>query len=170
MVWKEIELSDGPTSTRPRCTSRCVNVDRDPESLALFDLMKKQNGLTGMHENHTGDCWDFLKKETRLFDLVICDPPAFVKQRAKKAAALKGYKDIFTASIKRVQPGRFLAVFSCSHYMSLDDLEFALRQSYQTTGRFFQTVEILQQPLDHPVPAYFPEGRYLKGFLLKELI
>ena len=69
-----------------------------------------------------------------------------------------------------MQPAGFLAVFSCSYYMSLDDLEFALRQAYQITGRFFQTVEILQQPLDHPVPAYFPEGRYLKGFLLKELL
>ncbi len=147
-----------------------VNVDRDIESLKLFDLMKKKNNLEGIHENHTEDCWDFLKKELRLFDLVICDPPAFVKQREKKTAALKGYKDIFISSIKRVQPAGFLAVFSCSYYMSLDDLEFALRQAYQITGRFFQTVEILQQPLDHPVPAYFPEGRYLKGFLLKELL
>lgn len=146
-----------------------VNVDRDPEALALFDLMKEKNQLSGKTENHTSDCWDYLKEEKRLFDLVICDPPAFVKQAAKKAAALKGYKDIFVGSIKRVKVGGFLALFSCSHYMELADLEFVLRQAYQTTGRFFQTVQTLQQPFDHPVPAYFPEGRYIKGFLLKEL-
>lgn len=149
-------------------TELVVNVDRDPEALALFDLMKEKNGLKGTSENIAADCWDFLKRETRCFDLVICDPPAFVKQRAKKAAALKGYKDIFAASIRRVKPLGYLAVFSCSHYMDLSDLEFALRQAYQLTSRVFQTVEILQQPFDHPVPAYFPESRYLKGFLLKE--
>ncbi|MBJ7449124.1 MAG: class I SAM-dependent rRNA methyltransferase [Parachlamydiales bacterium] len=145
-----------------------VNVDRDAQALELFNAMAQINHLP-LVENIKSDVWDYLRQETRLFDLVIVDPPAFTKEKSKKQAALKGYRDLFCMSVQRVAPKGSMAVFSCSHYIFEDDLNWILRQVYHETGRTFQTVMRFSQGFDHPVPAWFPEGRYLKGLLLKEI-
>lgn len=149
---------------------RVVNVDQDAGALSYYQEMVQKNGLPLFSENRVENVWDYLAKERESFDLVITDPPAFVKEEKKKSSGIKGYKDLFNASIERVNRGGFLMLFSCSHFVEEDDLYWVLRQIFAESGRKFQTVQKLSQSFDHPVPAWFPEGNYLKGYLLKELI
>lgn len=147
-----------------------VNVDQDEYALKLFEEMVQKNGLPKNYEVKHEDVWQFLQNCNSTFDLVIVDPPAFVKEESKKMQGLKGYLDLFKKSIAKLSKGGFLMVYSCSHFVTNEDLAWVLRQAYAQTQRFFQTVTPLHQSFDHPVPAWFLEASYLKGFLLQEII
>lgn len=150
--------------------SRVVNVDIDKNALQLCDEMSIKNRLLLKAELIEENVWNYLNQSQELFQLVIVDPPAFVKQESKKAAGLKGYRDLVKKSICRVCSGGFLMIFSCSHFVKEEDLQWVLRQAFAESGRKFQTVSLLKQGFDHPVPAWFPEASYLKGIVLKEIV
>lgn len=147
-----------------------LSVDTDEEALFLLQEMAKKNHTNeDYHRELAQDVWHFLKSSKETFDLVIVDPPAFVKSEKKKKEGMKGYLDLFRASIPRVQTGQYLMVFSCSHFITEQDLNWVLRQAFLHTKRKFQTLSSLNQGFDHPVPAWFEEAKYLKGYLLKEI-
>lgn len=148
---------------------KVVNVDQDEEALNLFKEMVHLNQLKPCFENIHQDIWHFFKTHTETYDLVIVDPPAFAKEESKKMQGLKGYLDLFKNAITKVSKGGFMMVYSCSHFITQEDLNWVLRQAFFATKRSFQTIETLHQAQDHSVPAYFPESSYLKGYLLAEI-
>jgi 23S rRNA (cytosine1962-C5)-methyltransferase len=99
----------------------------------------------------------------RKFDVIILDPPRFVMNAGQKEKGLRAYKDINLLAIKLLAPGGFLATFSCSGLVSLEDLKMTVRWAAKDAGKFVRFVETLGQPPDHPIAATFPEGEYLTG-------
>lgn len=149
---------------------KVINVDQDLAALNLFEKMVRKNNLKGEFENIHDDIWNYFQKNNECFDLVIVDPPAFVKESSKKAQGLKGYLNIFKHAIPKVKKGGFMMIYSCSHFITEEDLQWVLRQAYQLTSREFQTVKTLKQSFDHPCPAWFEESNYLKGYLLADVL
>ncbi|MCH8856711.1 MAG: class I SAM-dependent methyltransferase, partial [Proteobacteria bacterium] len=49
------------------------------------------------------------------FDIVVADPPAFVRSRKDLQPGLKGYRKLTRLAARLVAPGGFLFVASCSH-------------------------------------------------------
>lgn len=103
----------------------------------------------------------------RSFDLIVLDPPKFADSRAAVARAARGYKDINLMAMKLLRPGGVLATFSCSGAM--DETLFAqiLAEAAADAQRDLQTIARTGHDIDHPVGVAFPEGRYLKGALLR---
>jgi len=99
----------------------------------------------------------------RRFDVIILDPPRFVMNAGQKEKGMRAYKDINLLAIKLLGPSGFLATFSCSGLVSLEDLKMTVRWAAKDAGKFVRFVETLGQPPDHPVSAAFPEGEYLTG-------
>ena len=52
------------------------------------------------------------------FDTIVLDPPAFAKNRASVAAAIRGYKEINLRALKLLKPGGVLITCTCSYHMS----------------------------------------------------
>jgi 23S rRNA (cytosine1962-C5)-methyltransferase len=61
-----------------------------------------------------------------------------------------------------VVPGGVLASASCTSQVAPEQFRALLADAAQHAGRRLQIVHDAGQPIDHPVPAHFPEGRYLK--------
>jgi 23S rRNA (cytosine1962-C5)-methyltransferase len=101
------------------------------------------------------------------FDLVILDPPKLAPSRASLERALQGYKDLNLQAFKLLGPGGLLASFSCSGLVSTDDLRQAIAFAAKDAGIQVQILHHLHQAPCHPVLLSFPEGQYLKGFLLR---
>ncbi|MFH0907878.1 MAG: class I SAM-dependent rRNA methyltransferase [bacterium] len=99
----------------------------------------------------------------RQFDVIILDPPRFVMNAGQKEKGMRAYKDINLLGIKLLTPGGFLATFSCSGLVSLEDLKMTVRWAAKDAGRVVCFLETLGQPPDHPVSVTFPEGEYLTG-------
>lgn len=98
----------------------------------------------------------------RSFDLLILDPPSFARRKQSRHAALRAYTRLNALGMRCVAPGGLLASASCTSQLGPDDFRAMLGDAAASAGRRLQIIHEAGQPRDHPVPAHFPEGRYLK--------
>ena len=143
----------------------------DISELALKNV-KDNAELNGFKNIDTlcGDVFQILreyKKQKRLFDTVILDPPAFCKTADEVKDAYRGYKDINLTAMKIVKSGGYLITCSCSHYMTFPLFEKMLIEAARESGRIIRSVEIKTQSPDHPSLLCAEETQYLKIFVLQ---
>jgi len=100
------------------------------------------------------------------FDLVVLDPPKFAPTAAQAKNAARAYKDVNLLAFKLLSPGGLLASFSCSGGVSRELFQSILAGAALDAGVEAKIVERFGAAADHPVALEFPEGDYLKGFLL----
>jgi 23S rRNA (cytosine1962-C5)-methyltransferase len=109
---------------------------------------------------------DALKHLSKLpegqFDVVVCDPPAFVKKRADLEAGLKAYVKLNREAMRLVAPGGLFVASSCSGLVKAEDWRAVLMLAAQKAGRMYKQSTRGGHAPDHPVRAEFPEGEYLK--------
>lgn len=108
-----------------------------------------------------------LKSENVKFDVVIADPPPFVKSRKDLAAGARGYRKLVRLSAQIVEKDGYLFIASCSHNMTTemlgDEVARGLAEA-KRTGRILYSVGAAP---DHPVHPHLPETSYLKGFFIR---
>jgi 23S rRNA (cytosine1962-C5)-methyltransferase len=117
-----------------------------------------------------GDVFQQLRKfrdSRQSFDLIILDPPKFAPTAAQSERAARGYKDINLLAFKLLRPGGILATFSCSGGVSAELFQSIVAGAALDAGVNAQILEYLHQDQDHPVALSFPEGAYLKGFVIR---
>ncbi len=145
-----------------------LGLDSSEPALARAREHVELNGITTPIEFRAANVPVALRRfrdEGRSFDLVILDPPRFVSNMAQKEKGMRAYKDINLLGLKLLTPGGFLATFSCSGLVSLEDLKMAVRWAAKDSRRTVRFIEILSQPPDHPTLTTFPEGEYLTGLI-----
>jgi 23S rRNA (cytosine1962-C5)-methyltransferase len=124
------------------------------------------NGLdAARHSFITGDCFELLARyveEGRRFDLVILDPPSFAKSQRNRYAALRAYTRLNALAMRCVEPGGLMVSASCTSQVGPEAFKELLAAAGASAGKRLQIIHEAGQPLDHPAPAHFPEGRYLK--------
>lgn len=143
----------------------------DISELALKNVRDnaRLNGVKNI-ETLCGDVFEVLRtfrKEKRLFDTVILDPPAFCKTADEVKDAYRGYKDINLTAMKIVKSGGFLITCSCSHYMTTTLFDKMLIGAAKESGRTVRYVEIKTQAPDHPALLSAEETHYLKFIVLQ---
>ena len=144
-------------------------VDRSAPALALAEEAARRNGVAGRCAFVRGEAFrtlDELTAEGRRFDIVIADPPAFVKSKKDMAAGLKGYRKLFRQATRLVAPGGLLFAASCSHHVDTQAFAEVLRGALRDAGRTARIVHSGGAAPDHPVHPYLPESAYLKTVLL----
>ena len=108
------------------------------------------------------DIFPWLKDHEETYDVVIVDPPALAKSRAKVGAALRAYRDLNARAMARVRPGGLLATSSCSGLVSAAAWRETLREGAHKAGKSLQIISQGSQAPDHPILAAMPETEYLK--------
>jgi 23S rRNA (cytosine1962-C5)-methyltransferase len=96
------------------------------------------------------------------FDVIVLDPPAFVKDRHKINEGLIGYKKINEMALRVLEPGGILATCSCSAHVSMLDFRHVLSEAAGRARRTVQILETYTHGIDHPELVAFTEGEYLK--------
>lgn len=146
------------------------SVDLDPDAIALARENFTRNGLPAeKHDFLAADVFKIIqsfKEEGRTFDLIILDPPAFAKSQRAVQAAIDGYASLNRQALALLRPGGLLATASCSARVSPNDFMGAVREASFKAGVDLALVEERYQPPDHPVRLQFPEGKYLKFYVL----
>ena len=148
-----------------------VHVDSVDSSRKAIDMVERNMFLNGFEPSrHTGYCADaieFLRNVPEdKYDLMIVDPPAFAKHRGALNNALRAYQRLNAAAISKVAPGGLVFTFSCSQVVDKEGFALAVFSAAAQTGRSVRILDRLNQPADHAVNIYHPEGEYLKGLLL----
>jgi len=108
-----------------------------------------------------------LYRERRQFDLVVLDPPKFARNTSEVEDALRGYKDINILGMRLLRRGGYLLTFSCSGHVTEEMFLKAVAAAATDVRREARILRRLHQAEDHPVALSFPEGAYLKGFLIQ---
>ncbi|WP_029520388.1 class I SAM-dependent rRNA methyltransferase [Persephonella sp. IF05-L8] len=141
----------------------------DVSDLALNQVQEncRLNEITNF-QTIKEDAFDFLKNETDSYDLIIVDPPSFAKSRHERQGALRGFKYLIVNSLKILNPKGYLAVFSCSHHISMQDLIDLTTSSAAITGDILEIKEFMYQDKDHPAVINMPNTLYLKGLLVQK--
>lgn len=148
--------------------SKVVSVDSSRRAISLLDSNLVLNGLDdGRHLSVCDDAIDYLKSvPDGEFDMIIVDPPAFAKHRGAIRNALKAYQRLNAAAISKVAPGGMVFTFSCSQAIDKESFALAVFSAAADTGRNVRILDRMNQPADHAVNIYHPEGEYLKGLVL----
>ncbi len=101
------------------------------------------------------------------FDIIILDPPPFIRRRQDVKAGLTGYKEINRHALSRLTSGGQLLTFSCSQHVSPQDVMRAVLFATVDAKREVQILRTLGPAADHPVNIAHLEGPYLKGMWLR---
>ena len=144
------------------------SVDSSKKAMMMVDRNVALNGFDeSKHTSLCCDAIDYLKNAPEgKYDLMIVDPPAFAKHRGSLKNALRAYQRLNAAAISKVAPGGFVFTYSCSQVVDKEAFALAVFSAAAQCGRSVRILDRLNQPCDHSVNIYHPEGEYLKGLLL----
>ncbi len=102
-------------------------------------------------------------KET--FDIVIADPPPFVKSRKDLEPGAKAYRKLARLGAKVAAPGGLLFLASCSHNIPLERFASECAAGIQRADRRARLIHTAGASPDHPVHPMLPETAYLKALV-----
>jgi 23S rRNA (cytosine1962-C5)-methyltransferase len=143
-----------------------TSVEASPIAVDLLNENLKLNKLTNAHTALKTDCTEYLKQETKLFDIVIQDPPALVKRRQDLKNGLSYYRGLTGLTLNRVKPGGLLMSYSCSQFVTSEMLLLESLKAAKKEGKKLQILKKLYQAPCHPINPCHPESEYLKGFFV----
>jgi 23S rRNA (cytosine1962-C5)-methyltransferase len=145
-----------------------ICVDR---SQAALDAAKTAAGLNGVSKAMTfekGEAFETLEaQQARSFEVVVCDPPAFVKSRKDLKSGAQGYRKLVRLAAPLVAKGGFLFVASCSHLVDPPLFAEQVRRGLRDAERGGRILLSSGAALDHPVHPSLPESAYLKALTLQ---
>ncbi|MEI9985734.1 MAG: class I SAM-dependent methyltransferase [Aliidongia sp.] len=144
-------------------------LDRSEPALALAKRAAELNGVGDRIKTMRGEAFEVLESlaaSKDRFDIVILDPPAFVKSRKDLGPGGRAYRKLARLGSALVGRGGFLLAASCSHNMGLEPFGEAVRHGIQDAGRTARLLYTGFAGPDHPVHPALPESAYLKAQVL----
>ena len=145
-------------------------VDSSPVAQTFMEKNIAANGLADKVRLENGDAFDVLKAlqhSDQRFDVVIVDPPAFIKRRKDIKSGEQGYGRLNRLALKLLAPDGILISCSCSMHLSEERLQHIVHQSAGKMGRQVQILERGFQCMDHPVHPAIAETAYLKALFCR---
>lgn len=149
-----------------------VSVDISKNAIAAAKRNFELNEIDpSAHEFVVADVFEYLESDlarAKGFDLIILDPPAFVKNAKSLRNGMAGYLQINEAALRLLPPGGILVSSSCSSHVSDEMFQKMLTIASHRSGCSLKVLEIKHQPSDHPFCLDFPEGKYLKFWICQK--
>jgi 23S rRNA (cytosine1962-C5)-methyltransferase len=143
-----------------------VALDRSEPALALAAQSAELNGVGERCRFQRADAFGEVSRLVATgerFDVVIADPPAFVKSKKDLGPGLRGYRKLARLAATLVAPGGVLFIASCSHNVEPPDFAEAVRRGLEDAGRSGRILRSSGAAPDHPVHPWLPESAYLKA-------
>jgi 23S rRNA (cytosine1962-C5)-methyltransferase len=118
------------------------------------------------------DAFDAMKAlihDKKKYDVIILDPPAFIKKSKDHKEGMVAYQRINELALQLLRKDGILVSCSCSMHMSCDDLTQIIQRAAFKTQHRLQLLERGYQGPDHPIHIAIPETDYLKAFFLRKI-
>jgi 23S rRNA (cytosine1962-C5)-methyltransferase len=152
--------------------SEVTCVDVSAAAVAAIGANAQRNDLGERARAVKADAFEHLKalREAReRYDVVILDPPAFVKRKKDFAEGRLAYRRLNEMAMQVLAKDGVLVTCSCSYHMPRTALHEGVQQGARHLDRNVQVLMQLQQAPDHPVHPAIPETDYLKGYIYRVL-
>lgn len=125
------------------------------------------NGFAGRGTFYRADVFKYLDEcitQKKIYDLILCDPPAFAKSFNQKDQALEGYSKLHRKVFKIAQPNAFVAFSSCTHYVNAEEFQKNIQEAAAKENRKIQLLYAGVQGWDHPVTSLQDKSNYIKSY------
>jgi 23S rRNA (cytosine1962-C5)-methyltransferase len=144
----------GLDSSQPALDCAGANASRNGLKLQLL----REDAFDGLRQ---------LAEQGARFDLVILDPPAFIKRKKDIAQGQAAYRKLNQLALALLAEEGVLVSCSCSYHLAPEELVSAIQGAARHGRRFVQILESGGQSPDHPVHPAIPETKYLKAFFCR---
>ena len=148
-----------------------TSLDISEKAIEMVNVNAKLNNLTNINAIRC-DVFEKLreyKKNNEKFDLIVLDPPAFIKSASTVKEGYNGYLDINTLALKLVNKGGYLITCSCSQHLTLQLFTKLIEESVNHSKVKAKLIEIKFQARDHASLINLSESLYLKVAVIKVL-
>ena len=140
-------------------------------SQAALDTAEANGRLNGLALSvRKGDAFDVLQDlaaNKERFDVVVVDPPAFIKRKKDLPQGEAAYRKLNQLAMRLLTDGGLLVSCSCSWHLPPDALLGAIQTGARHLDRLVQVIAVGGQSADHPIHPAIPETRYLKAFFAR---
>ncbi|PHY01649.1 MAG: RlmI/RlmK family 23S rRNA methyltransferase [Rhodospirillaceae bacterium] len=146
-----------------------LGIDGSALALELATKAAAANNLSSICKFERADVFDFLDAASNRkdkFDVVVADPPAFVKSRKDLKPGLQGYRKLARLCAGITTKGGVLFIASCSHNAPLAEFTEAVARGITDAGRSGRILKTSGASADHPVHLQLPESAYLKALTI----
>ena len=141
-----------------------VCLDSSAPALAIAEESARANGVTIKPvKADVFEELERLKAAGETFDIVLADPPPFVKSKKDLEPGAKAYRKLARLAADVTAPGGLVMVASCSHNIPPDRFAAECAQGLLRTGRRAALIRQAGAGPDHPVHPLLPESAYLKA-------
>lgn len=150
--------------------AEALGIDASADAVAWASRNAKESGVADRVRFEKADAFDRLTAMTRAaerWDVVVLDPPAFVKSRKKIDEGMRGYREVNRRGFALVKPGGILVTCSCSRNVPRDTFLGMLQAAAFDAHRSARIIAFGQQGADHPIHLKLPETEYLKCVFLE---
>ncbi|HVH44075.1 MAG TPA: class I SAM-dependent rRNA methyltransferase [Labilithrix sp.] len=150
-----------------RAGADVVCVDESALAIEIGAENARANGLVERIRFERGDARRVMQDAHGAYDVTIVDPPRLAPTRSAREQALVMYSKLAELGCRATKPGGLLVLCSCSAAVDLGALTRALATGAVRANVSALVVERAFQGADHPVPAAFGEGLYLKALVAR---
>ncbi len=126
------------------------NAEREGASVVVHE-MDVLEGLANLPSQH--------------YDIVIADPPAFIKAKKDIPTGKAAYIKMNTHAFRLAKKNGFVASCSCSGLLEEEEFRDAIRKASLRNYTEVRSVLRGGHAADHPTLMQFPEGFYLKMYV-----
>jgi 23S rRNA (cytosine1962-C5)-methyltransferase len=147
-------------------------VDTSHTALEQVQANAALNGVADKVDVLQGDAFGVLKalrQAGERYDVVVVDPPAFIKRKKDMKEGTLAYRRLNEAAMALLGRDGLLVSASCSFHMDRDSLLRTVQQGARHVDRSLQLLEYGQQGPDHPIHPAIVETAYLKAYYLRVL-
>ena len=134
------------------------NIELNEELDAETHTSMAVSALDGLNE---------LNDQEKKFDLIICDPPSSSSDGSKRTNALKEYEKLLPAMYNSLSEDGKIVVFLNTHKINKKKFQMKLHDIIKFHKLPLRTGKFLGLNQDCPSMPRFPEGSYLKGFVIE---
>ena len=149
--------------------SSAVIIDRSQNALDCAAQSARRNDVAQICQFVKADAFSEMQRhcdEARQYDIVVADPPAFVKSRRDLRAGVRAYRKMTRLAARLVAPGGILFVASCSHNVTVEMFGECVRKGFADARRSGRILRQAGAGADHPIHPHLPESAYLKSLTL----
>ena len=140
-----------------------VCLDSSAPALALAEESARANGVSIQAvKADVFEELERLKTAAEKFDIVVADPPPFVKSKKDLEPGAKAYRKLARRAADVTAPGGFLLIASCSHNIPPERFAAECAPGLLRAGRRAALLRQAGAGADHPVHPLLPESAYLK--------
>ncbi|SDG33377.1 23S rRNA (cytosine1962-C5)-methyltransferase [Limimonas halophila] len=142
-----------------------IAVDRSETALDKAREAAELNGVDDRFSTVESEVFADLEarhKAGQTFDIVVTDPPAFVKAKKDYWQGVKAYRKLARMAARLVAPRGILVCCSCSHHVEAHTFGEQIRRGLEDVGRGGRILRFAGAGPDHPIHPWLPETGYLK--------